>query len=79
MSKVRINAGRTVTQAITPMITPFDITIPIFVPRRKVMEQSARNPAIVVRELLDTDTKVFVIACFIARLLSSGNLSLFAS
>ena len=79
LSNVRIIAGRTVTQVITPITTPFDITIPILAPSLNVMKQSATKPAIVVTELLDTDLNVFDMACAIALFLSSGNLFLFAS
>ena len=79
LSNVSIIAGSTVTHATTPITTPFDITIPILVPSLNVIKQSAKNPAIVVTELLDTDINVLLIACAIALLLSPGYLSLLAS
>ena len=44
------------------MITPFDITIPRFLPRAKVIIQRAAKPATVVIELPVMDLKVFAIA-----------------
>ena len=66
-SNTRIIAGRTVTQQITPITTPFAITIPMSRPSAKVITHSARKPAIVVTELPATDLNVSAIACAIAR------------
>ena len=68
-----------VTQQITPMMTPFPITIPRSRPSAKVMIQSAENPATVVTELPTTDLNVFAMACPMARSFSPGKRSLFSS
>ena len=66
-SKQSIKEGRRVTQHITPITTPFIITIPMFLPSAKVMSMRAANPATVVTELPVTERKVssiaFAIAC----------------
>ena len=64
--------GRSVTQLITPKITPFAITMPRSFPRVKLIKQRAMNPATVVIELPTTEEKVLDMACAIARSLSSG-------
>ena len=56
-----IKSGRSVIQHITPIATPFIITIPIFLPGLNLMSISAANPAIVFTELLATDLNVSVI------------------
>ena len=68
-----------VTQQITPIITPFAITIPRSRPRAKVITQSATKPATVVTELPATDLKVFAMACPMARSFSPGKRFLFSS
>ena len=73
-----MRAGSTVTQTITPMTTPLHITMPRSFPRANVIKQRARNPAIVVMELEDTDLNVLAIACAMARLSSPSNRFLFA-
>ena len=50
LSKINISEGSSVTQHITPMITPFAITIPRSFPSANVIKQSAANPATVVTE-----------------------------
>ena len=66
-SKQSIIEGRRVTQQITPITTPFIITIPMFFPRAKVISIRAANPATVVTELPVTERNVssiaFAIAC----------------
>ena len=62
--------GSTVTQQITPITTPFAITIPRSRPKVKVMKHSATKPATVVIELPITDEKVEAIASAIASLFS---------
>ena len=75
LSNTRIKDGRIVTHPITPKITPFAITTPRSSPRVKLMKQRAIKPATVVIELPTTEVIVFEMACAMARLLSSGNLS----
>ena len=70
-SKVRIMAGRKVTQHSTPMITPLIITTPRSRPRAKVMKISAAKPAMVVTEEPMTDRKVSEMASPMAALRSS--------
>ena len=50
-------AGRTVTQQITPITTPFALTIPRSRPSANVIKQSAAKPAIVVtdEEVIDVN------------------------
>ena len=79
LSNTRISAGRIVTQQITPITTPFAITIPRSRPSANVITQSAMNPATVVTELPTTDLNVLAIACPIALSFSPGNLFLFSS
>ena len=62
LSKTRSIEGSIVTQEITPMKTPFAITIPRSRPRVKLMKQSAMKPAIVVIELPTTELIVLLIA-----------------
>ena len=62
LSNTRIIDGNTVTQQITPKITPFAMVTPRSRPKVKLMKQSAINPATVVMELPITDVKVFEIA-----------------
>ena len=62
LSKIRIIAGRTVTQQITPITTHFALTIPRSRPSANVIKQSAAKPAIVVTELPTIDLKVLAIA-----------------
>ena len=71
-SNIRIIAGSTVMQAITPQTTPFAMTMPRSRPSVKLMKHIARNPATVVRELLTTELTVIEIACAMAAFLSSG-------
>ena len=71
-SKSRIIAGRTVTQEITPQMTPFAMTMPRSRPSVKLMKHMARKPATVVSELLTTEPTVMEIACAIAVFRSSG-------
>jgi len=78
LSNVRIMEGRIVTQPITPITTPFAITIPRSKPSVNVMKHSAINPATVVMEEPTTEVMVFPIATAIALLWSSGY-SLFCS
>ena len=66
-----ISDGRTVTQPITPKITPFAMTSPRSFPSVKVIKQSAAKPATVVTELPMTDVSVSLIAVAIASLLLS--------
>ncbi len=61
-----INDGSTVTDEITPNITPFAITIPRSAPSVKLIKHRAIKPAIVVTELADTDAMVALIASAIA-------------
>ena len=79
LSQIKINDGKTVTQQITPIITPFAITIPKLAPNANVIKHSAANPATVVTELPVMDLNVFEIACAIARSLSPSNLILLLS
>ena len=58
--------GRIVTQQITPIITPFAMTIPRSSPRVKLINIRATNPATVVIELPTTDTRVSLIASAMA-------------
>ena len=51
-------AGRTVTQPMTPRITPLAITMPRSRPMVKDMKHSAMKPATVVMELPSTLVKV---------------------
>ena len=67
-----------VTQPMTPMITPFAITIPRSSPNVNVIKHMAANPATVVMELPTTDTMVLEMACDMALLLSSGYFSLYS-
>ena len=71
LSNVRISAGRTVTQHITPNTTPLAITTPRSIPSVKLIKQSAINPATVVIDEPTTDVIVLAIACAIASLWSS--------
>ena len=73
LSASNIAAGKNVITVITPNKTPFAITIPISLPKVKFILHSAKNPAIVVTELPNTDEIVFEIASAIA----SSLLSLF--
>ena len=61
-SSARSMAGRRVTLQMTPIRTPFASTMPMSIPRRKVMKHRARNPAMVVSELLEMETSVFAMA-----------------
>ena len=61
--KVRIRAGRTVMEPITPKITPLAITRPRSRPKAKVMKQSAIKPATVVAEEPITELRVALMAC----------------
>ena len=70
LSKIKIMAGKTVTQQITPMTTPFDMTIPRSLPRAKVMAQSAIKPATVVTELPTMERNVLEMASPMALFLS---------
>ena len=54
--------GRIVTQEMTPIRTPFAMTMPISSPSVKLMKQSAMNPAIVVMELPTIEEKVATMA-----------------
>ena len=78
LSKNRIKEGSKVIQTITPMITPFAITIPRSRPKANVIKHNAANPATVVMELPTTDLNVLLIACAIARSLSLSKRTLFA-
>ena len=69
LSNVNNMAGRTVMTQITPNKTPFAMTIPISFPNVKFILQSAKNPAIVVKELPITDTIVLLMACAMASFL----------
>lgn len=60
--KDQMIAGSRVTQQITPMITPFAITIPRFLPSANVIRHRAAKPATVVMELDTMDLKVLDIA-----------------
>ena len=71
-SKTRIMAGRNVTQQMTPIRTPFDMTMPISRPSAKVMTHRARKPATVVMELEITEVNVLEMATPMASFLSSG-------
>ena len=79
LSKIRIIAGRTVTQQITPITTPFALTIPRSRPSANVIKHSAINPATVVIELPITDLNVALIAWAMARSLSPSKRFLFSS
>ena len=61
--KVRMRAGRTVTEPITPKITPLAMTRPRSRPRVKVMKHKAIKPATVVAEEPMTELKVVLMAC----------------
>ena len=61
-------AGSTVTLPITPISTPFAITMPRSRPMVKLMKQRAMKPATVVTELPSTDVKVSWIAAAMASL-----------
>ena len=71
LSSTRISAGRTVTQPITPKITPFAMTRPRSRPSVKVMKHSAAKPATVVTELPMTEVSVSWMAHAMASLLSA--------
>ena len=60
--KVRMRAGRTVTEPITPRTTPLAITRPRSNPKPKVIKQRARKPATVVAEPPKTDAKAALMA-----------------
>ena len=79
LSNMRTIDGSRVTQHITPITTPFAMTIPKSLPKVKVIQHRAANPAIVVTELPTMDLKVFEIACPMALFLSPGKRSLFSS
>lgn len=57
-------------QAITPITTPFAITIPRSMPRVKLMKHRAIKPATVVIELLTTEVTVSAMAPAMASFLS---------
>ena len=71
LSNVSINAGKTVTEQITPRTTPFAITSPISRPSVKFIVHKAANPAIVVKELPEIESIVALIADAIASCLLS--------
>ena len=60
--KVRMRAGRIVTEPMTPKMTPLAITRPRSRPRVKVMKQRAMKPATVVAEEPITELKVALMA-----------------
>ena len=64
--KVRIRAGRTVTEPMTPKMTPFAMTIPRSIPNVKDMKQRAIKPATVVAEEPKTELIVFLMASIMA-------------
>ena len=70
LSRIRIRAGRTVTQPMTPSRTPFAMTMPKSRPMVKDMKHREINPATVVMELPTTLVSVFWIATAMASLLS---------
>ena len=79
LSNTRTKEGKTVTQQITPINTPFAITIPRSRPSANVITHNATNPATVVTELPATDLNVLEIACPMARSFSPGKRFLFSS
>ena len=66
LSSMRISAGRTVTQPMTPRMTPLAITMPRSRPIVKDMKQSATKPATVVMDEPTTEEKVFLMAWVMA-------------
>ena len=60
--KVRMRAGRIVTEPMTPKMTPLAITRPRSRPRVKVIKQRAMKPATVVAEEPITELKVALMA-----------------
>ena len=66
LSNTKINDGKIVIAQISPIKTPFAITIPMSFPNANLILHNAKNPAIVVIELPTTDTIVFPIAMLIA-------------
>ena len=70
LSNTNIIDGNIVTTQINPIKTPFAITRPISVPIFNCIVHNAKNPAIVVKELPSTDTRVEFIAFAIASYMS---------
>ena len=69
-SKTRMRAGRTVTQPMTPKMTPLAMTRPRSKPRVKVMNMRAMKPAMVVILEPTTEENVCLMAVAMAFSLS---------
>ena len=72
LSNINIKLGNSVNTTITPINTPFAITIPRSDPSVNCIAHRARKPTIVVSELPVTDLNVSLIASIIASIIASS-------
>ena len=76
LSKRRITHGKRVTETSAEITMPFMSTMPMSKPMEKDMNNSAKSPAMVVKELAETGLMHSAMESLIARF-GSGCVSLF--